>query len=546
MGMGPITWACLMLAIHQTPAREYFMDSRDFEIPYRIEAARRNNVLELSLYVSRDQGQTWDLVAKKAPTDSKPFVYRAPADGTYWFVVQEEDRAHHLNPVNPSSVKPNQRIVVDTQRPRIQVTAERQANGEVLAKWSIAEEHPDPQSLRLDYHTEAMRPDQWTPLPVDPQAGQTEKRFNPGSAGEVRVRVQMKDRAENVGQGEATIAAGGGTAPNLSAGNDAAPFNVIPAMRAEQPNQPGLLTSRQAVRPAGEAPALAPNRGAVAATPAALTSPLELNPAGQQPASASPPAAAPPAAPLGPVAASSDRTAAAPGFGPETARGALPPVKIVNKRDVKLDFEVAKVGPSGLGGADVYVTLNEGATWSRLPGELPVSLATAGELHAGPVRGSVTVQLPAEGTAYGFIVAVKSKAGLARPAPKPGEPPQVRIELDATPPRAELIRPAPDPSQRDTLVLAWTAVDRNLPSTPITLEWAQRKEGPWSPIGNGPLPNNGQYAWHLPDGIPSRVFLRLTVRDTAGNAAVAQTDKPELIDLSVPETSIIGVAPAAR
>ena len=372
-----------------------------------------------------------------------------------------------------------------------------------------------------------MRPDQWTPLPIDPQAGQSEKRFNPGSAGEVRVRVQLKDRADNVGQGEALVPAAG-AAPSAGAapagGAEGPTFGVIPTVRAEPSSQPGLLASRQAPHPVGDAPA--PSKPTTAETPAPLMSPADMNPSGRVP-----------------VAANSDRTPAAAGFAPEAVRGALPPVRIVNKREVKLDFEVAKVGPSGLGGADVYVTLNEGASWSRLPGEMPVSLAPMGDARSGPVRGSVTVQLPAEATVYGFLVAVKSKAGLARPAPKPGEPPQARVELDATPPRAELIRPTPDQTQRDTLILGWTAVDRNLPSNPISLEWAERKEGPWSPIGGG-LPNSGQYAWQLPETIPSRVYLKLTVRDTAGNAAVAQTDKPELIDLSVPETNIIGVAPS--
>jgi hypothetical protein len=34
--------------------------------------------------------------------------------------------------------------------------------------------------------------------------------------------------------------------------------------------------------------------------------------------------------------------------------------------------------------------------------------------------------------------------------------------------------------------------------------------------------------------------------DVAGNESRAQTDKPELIDLSVPQTRITGVAPASR
>jgi hypothetical protein len=149
-----------------------------------------------------------------------------------------------------------------------------------------------------------------------------------------------------------------------------------------------------------------------------------------------------------------------------------------------------------------------------------------------------------EGTVYGFIVAVKSKAGLAPPPPKANDAPEILVELDATPPQAKLFKPYADTSQANTLILGWAATDRNLAENPITLEWSEQKDGSWTPIGGGPLPNSGQYAWHLPAQTPSRVYLRLTVRDQAGNEARAQTDKPELIDLSIPQTKITGLAPA--
>jgi hypothetical protein len=532
--MGPITWACLLLTVHQTPASEYHILERDFEIPISFkDPRRRNEVQELTLFVSQDKGALWGMADKpRAPTE-KAFVYHAKADGSYWFIVQEKDRGGRLNPSDLARARPSQQIVVDTLKPRVQVTAERVPNSEdVLARWTITEEHPDPHSVRLDYHTAAMPSGQWTPLSPDVQSAQGEKRFNPASAGEVRVRVQIKDLAQNLGQGEAVVAAVGAPAAAAApSGSENTTFGVIPTT---QTTPPGTLASRQTTPSAGVIPPPSPPTPTGASLP--LTPPAELNATPRTPAIAAP-------SPGG-----GDRSPATPGFTPETPHGALPPLKIVKERQVKLDFEVAKFGPSGLGGgADVYVTVNEGASWTRLPNELPVSLPPTTDLRgATPVRGSVSVQLPAETTIYGFIVAVKSKAGLARQAPKPGEPPQVRIELDASPPKAELIRPVPDQNQRDTLILAWNAVDRNLPANPITLEWAEHKEGPWRIIGEGPLPNNGQYPWHLPEGIPSRVFLKLTVRDTAGNAAEAKTDKPELIDLSVPETSIIGVGPASR
>jgi hypothetical protein len=548
MGMGAITWACLALAVHQGPSAEGFdfINGRDFEIPIRLNNPQAQaNIRRLILYVS-EEGQDWQ-VQQYAQPSQKAFIFRAKHDGKYLFIVGQEDNQNRTLPANPFRVAPNLRVIVDTAPPKIAVKAERLPGGNVLARWTISEEYPEPHSLRLNYHTDAMRPDQpWVPL--DALSGPPgEKAFNPGSAGEVRVRVQFKDRAGNLGQGEAVVPA---IAPAADASGSAT-IGVIPTIRrSDQPPPPGLLTSRQTPPRALDNPS-PPSHPVPADAPMLLTPPAprdDLNPN-----------ARPPAAPSS-VAASPNRAAAAPGFAPETPRGALPPVQIVNKREVKLEFEVAKFGPSGLGGADVYVTVNEGATWERWPGDPPVTLPPIADGRGStPVRGSVTVQLPREGVVYGILVAVKSKAGRGREAPKPGEPPEARIELDTTAPKAEMYEPQADLRQPDTLLLLWNAVDRNLPSTPIALEWAERKEGPWNSIGGEHLPNTlpagvppgdritGAYAWRLPEhNMPSRVYLKLTVRDTAGNLAVALTDKPVLIDLSVPETKVIGVAPTSR
>jgi hypothetical protein len=55
------------------------------------------------------------------------------------------------------------------------------------------------------------------------------------------------------------------------------------------------------------------------------------------------------------------------------------------------------------------------------------------------------------------------------------------------------------------------------------------------------LPNTGRYTWQVPANTPPKVYLKLTVRDTAGNAAVAKTDDAILIDLTVPEVGGVQV-----
>ncbi len=191
--MGPITWACLLLAVHQGPSNDSYMNG-PFQIPIRLDSQKQAEIRRLFLYVSEDEGKVWQVTQNAQPGEQN-FVFRPKHDGKYWFIVGTEDQRGVTSPANPMRVKPNQCVVVDTMKPLVKVTAERLPSSEVLAHWTITEENPDLVSLRLDYHTEAMRADQWTPLPTDGQSGQGQKQFNPGSAGAVRVRVQLKDRA---------------------------------------------------------------------------------------------------------------------------------------------------------------------------------------------------------------------------------------------------------------------------------------------------------------------------------------------------------------
>ena len=165
------------------------------------------------------------------------------------------------------------------------------------------------------------------------------------------------------------------------------------------------------------------------------------------------------------------------------------------------------------------------------------------ETKPGHERRSLKVDLPGEGV-YGLYLVVKSGAGLGKAAPKNGDFPQLRVEVDTTAPLANLFQPKPDASQQNVLVLTWSASDRNLAPNPITLEWTEDNKGAWKSIardlpntGSHPLPpgTTGSYGWTLPAGIPPKVYLRLVARDKAGNFAVAETSEPVNVDLSQPE-----------
>jgi hypothetical protein len=228
----------------------------------------------------------------------------------------------------------------------------------------------------------------------------------------------------------------------------------------------------------------------------------------------------------------------------------LPAAQVINVTSFKLAFEVEDKGPSGVGKADVYVTRDDGRTWQtwhtveKPESPLVIDLAKKGNKDVEGI--------------YGIKVVLQSGAGLARETPKPGELPDLRIDVDTTAPTLHVLAPVPDRSQKDTLLLRWQATDRNLANDPITLEWSEGPKGPWFPIataeaiGSSPgalkrLPNTGSYAWHVPPTFPShKVYLKVTARDVAGNVAEVVPVEPVTVDLNKPAAVKLNIVGAGQ
>ena len=64
--------------------------------------------------------------------------------------------------------------------------------------------------------------------------------------------------------------------------------------------------------------------------------------------------------------------------------------------------------------------------------------------------------------------------------------------------------------------------------------------GPWTPIASG-LENTGNYRWRLDNRVPDHVFLRLDVRDEAGNQTSYETPEAVALDRQRPAGRIRGV-----
>ena len=486
MATGLIAWTCLLMAsaTSATPDDVIYMKQRGFLIPISVKAESRANVRELVLYLSRDEGRTWEINNRALP-NAKEFSFQSPSDGMFYFSVAVIDQKGQMDPPDPYKSRDVMKVYIDTTKPVVRIMAADRVADEILVSWEAQDEKPEPTSLKLEWRLASGS--QWTPLPIQPGI-RGNQRVRPGVPGDVVLRLSMRDLAGNESSEERTVP---GATMTTSLDRAANQGNLIPAGGQEYLPPP------------------LPTPGPAAVAP---------SPVMRQPEPA-------------------------PYSSPMPTRGALPPLQIVNKKSLKLGFDVSKVGPSGLGSVDIYVTTDEGATWTMSKADPAVSLPVSAELRGvGPQKGTVTVALPNDGVIYGFYLVVKSRAGLGKAGPKTGDAPQVRIEVDTTQPVAELYQPQPDSTRPSALVLTWKAEDRNLgTNNPISLEWSEQGRD-WHSIGETTLPNTGRFTWTVPANIPPKVFLKLTVRDTAGNVAVAQTPEAQMIDLTEPEVTGVSIA----
>jgi hypothetical protein len=464
-----------------------------------------------------------------AAPDQEAFQFSAPRDGVYWFTVCAIDQQNNPEPADIYRVPPSQKILVDTIKPAVRITAAERQGEDIVMNWEIQEEHPDLASLRLEYRTVDAPASVWYTQPVANPALLGTARFHLSAPGSISVRVQIQDLAGNLGTDTKEIAgavvSGAATAPST-------PSSATSAVPASNSSYTAPTSSAWGNNTPAQPVSAVKNDPRYAQEPARQVLPTSNYPQGGGPG----PDLANRLVASTDNAANSSVTAIAPAMGQGTGGSSIP-LQIVNTKEVTLDYQVDKLGPSGIGKVDLWITQDEGKTWRLFTEDPNLSPVLSPEAKS-EVR-HLKVELPGEGV-YGFAIVVQSKAGLGKRAPVAGDPPQMRLEVDLTPPVAQLYAPEPDPRQRNALIISWTASDRNLAPKPITLQWAERKEGTWNMIGKDLL-NTGHYSWVLPSDLPPRVYLRLMVQDAPGNSNVAETSEPVLVDLSEPEGKILGL-----
>ncbi len=457
---------------------QQFTNRARFGIPFQFDADEltRIGAVEIRLFLSTDDGENWREVQNVAPAASR-FQFEAPADGKYLFAVRTVDNRGGLHPA--AELSPELQVVVDQDTPEITLSLVSTRSEEVTALWQAQDANLDVDSLHLEYSAGGG---EWQEVAgVDAAVGQV--RFPVNTNGVVNVRMTAADRAGNPQVVTREIDLGMAGDSETEEYDPSQPDFEQPVAESFGPavvQQPASL-GNPIIRPGS----LRGQGTAATATSMATTEPAE----NEEPIS-------------------------------QTRR--------VNSLTFRIGYEVADVGPSGVGQVEFFITEDDGAHW----------------FHYGTDEDGVSpfeVTVPRDGM-YGFSMRVKSGIGLSNPPPQPGEAPESFIVVDRVAPVVTLLPLTQgEAEQQNEVVISWSMRDEQLSDRPVSLFYSTSREmGEWEPI-TGWMANSGRYQWAVSPQFRKSVFIRLDARDAAGNVASVISEEPIVLDRSRPQARITDV-----
>lgn len=516
-----------------------FTQKARFRIPFQYDPNEMpaNGAKEVRLYLSVDQGASWEHINTVQPAEGK-FSFEAAADGEYWFSVRTIDNNGQVYPAQ-EKMEAGLKVIVDRQSPQLNLTVASEGAGQVKLTWSAQDSNLDPSTLNLEYFN--SNTSMWNKVSVYPEAN-GETSWSVPAGGTIAVRGTILDQANNIVRQQAKT--------------EVSPTSSVPSLPVNNQKKPDLNDYSQPiashtpveVNKPGNPLLMAPeNRSKITSVPPSFSQvPLLSMPnTGSQEIGSTGTGMQ-----ITPKKTESDFVSGAQDDGPEITQPRyqetftpappvpsspetqLPPGNIhrsVKTRTFSIAYRVDDVGPSGVGSVVLYITQNNGVKWYRY-----------GEDQDNHSPFQVTV--PRDGV-YGFTLRVRSGAGLSYDPPQPGDKPEIVVNVDQTLPVAKFL-PAYQGRENMTnkILIRWHASDNQLAEKPISISYSENPDGPWITVSDW-IPNSGQYIWNVNETVPPRIYLKMTVRDEAGNEAVVKTEDSVVVDMSKPTARIVDIQP---
>ncbi|MGI8979523.1 MAG: hypothetical protein ACR2FY_09880 [Pirellulaceae bacterium] len=577
--LAPAAWAQF-----GQPAKErklppaFATGKREIEIPFSVTQGTtpETQAIRVDVLISWDSGRNW-FKYTEVPPDAGKFRFAAKKDMEFWFLTQTIT-AQDKTPKD--DVKwPQLRLIVDTQKPDLKMSALVNPSGKPELSWTVTDATLSAPSLKIEYQDASGSDDNWSAVELSSQenvvsaAGIVGKKSLKLPAGmkAINLRAEVADVAGNKSVFSQHL-----TLPTQQ--------DLAAAERREKP-RPHLADASARTWPEENEPpvqkveglAASPSEDASMDTPAeeqepklvtnpfagkgrlaALRGDVEREPARSE-ADLPPPDAEtlPPAEQVVPTEvgrSGANHEDIGPIGGPR--RESLPATRptrqeqdtrplpsgdsipagdrtrLSSAKRFNLDYDVEAVGPEGIAEVELWGTGDGGKTWARW-GTDPD--------HTSPMEVEVSRE-----AGYGFRVVIVGKNGLVGNRPNGGDEADIWIEIDATRPGARITTAAYGTGEHaGELDIRWDAQDEHLGPRPVTLSFSDRADGHYTPIAAG-LPNTGQYFWRFDPRSPRQIYLKLEVRDEAGNIAADQLADPINVEGLTPKGRIRSLTPAAE
>lgn len=572
-----------------------------FTIPFTVNP-REAPPREVRLYVSADDGKTWQFYQRQTP-DAGGFHFRAAEDGDYCFAVWTVKNGAPAAVSSP--LRAELRVVVDTVLPELDFTADLGHGGEIRGRWTASDAHLAPNPLKIEYRTGGSA---WKGVALPPPAGAPSLQVQgevswwaePASDGIVEVRAILEDQAGNIRQIVHRVA----VAQRLPAQSDVRPSENTDGTRTDSQLR-SVQESFPTVPPADHDAGLDSGKNSLVGQLDGIpeSKPWQASPADKP---LSPHVAGGWTAAGGPVATpltsesnrlSSDVVTPKDGLDGTVTGSAL--IRNQTAQRVERPFaRVADASHRSEGGATFSVhppIANESNPDMPEPGLPSTNDPNEGgskDLSSAPLSSDIRfsrsrtfdlaydlrhlspgsaekvdlwwtsddgatwsiyasdddclspmrVQVNREGL-HGFRLVVRTRDGLSGAAPRAGDKPDFQVLTDWTRPTAEITSVEyGQGAQQGHLVVRWTASDANLNRTPVRLEYAQSVSGPWHPIAAS-LENVGLFTWRVDASVPEEVLLRIQAEDQVGNYATSSTKHPIRTAPLRPQVQILDVRP---
>lgn len=565
-----------------------FLGYPKFKIPFNVDAGR-NDLAEVQLWVSTDQGATWQMHGMAKP-EEKQFEFRAAAEGIYFFSVQTVDQSGNSFP----SQSPPLKVYVDTTKPETAIRADLNGQGQLVVDIRIADENLSQGTaalrVRTDRNADWQAVDVSNLVPVDGiYEGQVI--LNLPQCREVGLAFEVLDQANNRGQASFRY-----VMPRTAQGEQDMTLASTPTSRsnsvtavappgdASQPTPKAMLQSRpesdnltadspvnrvaanpptvsqsgagntsipdtghesivpsianaQAWVPQGEAKPVTPNQPLVTE----LTKPGARGPGllarNSNPSSLT----------LNPGNPANAENATNPNGNAEQATGDSPSLSLgasAASRSSDQDSAESRnsTSPQETSGSAIGEAFHcnsrafsldysvEALGGSRLS-EVELWGSEDGgrtwqKWGSDPDRQSpFDVQVGNDGL-FGFRMVIVNENGLVSNRPKDGETADAWINVDTNQPEVKITRAVYGEGPEDgMLVIDYQCADGHMTNRPINLSYSESIDGPWIPIANG-LKNTGIYLWRAEPDVPAKVFLKMEAVDKAGNIGVHRLDVP--------------------